>query len=326
MAAIAEPTTTTRTRPRYVAPILPHRAAIYTRVSTKRQADEPNKTSLETQEAGARRLAAADGFPVSEEHLFVDKHSGEELHERPGLTALREAAKRREFSHLYVHSTDRLSRDAIHLGIVLEEMERAAVTVKFVTEPLDDSDEGQVMRFLKGWSGKIDNAKRREAAMRAKRARAERGRPIPGHKPPYGYRWAEIRDKDGKLLRERLEPDAATWPTIKRIWHEAAAGTTLRGLAGRLTAEGVPTPMGRSAVWYPEVIRGILSNPLYWGQPQALRSMAVPVDKSVRDRYASKSRTVPRGTDGQVSLGAGVAPAVVTATEAEQVHVRLRLN
>ncbi len=102
---------------------LPRIAALYPRVSDRKQ-DEDEKTSLKTQEAGERAWALANGYTVEERYIYRERHSAEEYYERPELTRLRTDAKARRFAIVAVHSVERLSRDAIHLGIIMEELER----------------------------------------------------------------------------------------------------------------------------------------------------------------------------------------------------------
>jgi site-specific DNA recombinase len=303
---------------------LPRVAAIYCRVSSEQQARD-NKTSLDTQEAGCRQRAAVTGYAVDEQYVYRETHTGEELYERPRLSELRDAAKHHAFGLVIVHSIDRLSRDPIHLGIVIGELERAGVTVEFVTEALDDSPEAALIRFVRGYGAKIENEKRKERSMRAKRERAARGRPIPGCRPPLGYDWGPERDSKGRPTKERLVASPATWPIAERIWRDALFGKTLRRIAAELTADQVPTPGGGER-WDPGVIRYILLNPLYWGQPVALRRQLVPVEPHLRKHYAHKSRPTNRPADQQIVLPEGVAPAVVSPVIAAEVHERLRLN
>ena len=42
---------------------------------------------------------------------------------------------------------------------MLSEAEHAGVRVEFVTEPLDDSPEGQLIRFVRGYAAKVEHAK-----------------------------------------------------------------------------------------------------------------------------------------------------------------------
>ena len=161
------------------------RAAIYVRVSTRGQDDQG--TSSETQEAACRAYAAEHGYEVAA--VYREVHTGAELWERPQLTTLREAVRRREVDAVIVHAIDRLSRDPVHLGVVLSEAQHAGVSVPFVTEPLDDSPEGQLIRFVRGYAAKVEHEKIRERAMRGLVARVRSGKPLPGARVLYGYQW-----------------------------------------------------------------------------------------------------------------------------------------
>ena len=142
-------TATATTRARYVAPPLPRVAALYPRVSDPAQ-DRDDKTSLKTQEAGERAWADANGYAVDEQYIYRERHSAEEYYERPELTRLRADAKARRFSVVVVHSVERLARDPIHQGIIIEEPDRVGVKVHFVTEPIDnDTPDGQLVRFVR---------------------------------------------------------------------------------------------------------------------------------------------------------------------------------
>src|SRR5207249_3097115 len=105
-------------------------AAVYVRVSSGGQ--EEAGTSLATQEEHCRRHAARAGYTIGEGHVYRETHSGLELWERPQLTRLREAIRRREVGVVVVHAIDRLSRDPVHLGVVITEAEHAGVPVEFV--------------------------------------------------------------------------------------------------------------------------------------------------------------------------------------------------
>jgi site-specific DNA recombinase len=304
---------------------LPQVAAIYVRVSSKEQA-ENGKTSPQTQEDGCRAWATTNGFPTSPDLVFFDKHSGEELWERPALTRLREAAKRREFAVVVCHSTERLSRDAVHLGIVVQELDRQGIKVEFVTETLDDSPDAALIRMVRAYAGKIENERRKERTMRAVRARAVAGKLIPSNRPPFGYRWGPEVDANGKLTKVRLVVDPVTAPIVVRIYEDIAAGKSLRAVAGALTREGVPTPTRRSTHWHPTTVRDIVKLSTYWGRPMALRSQSVPLEPGLRPYYAHAIRRVDRAEGEVIALPDGVAPALVSRELAEAALARLQAN
>ncbi len=234
---------------------LPRIAATYARVSTILQ-DSGDKSSLATQEAGCQRWALAHDWLLDDRFAYRDRHTGEELWERPALTELREAARTRSFGVLVCHSIDRLSRNPIHLGILLDELTRLGITVEFVTEALDDTPEAALIRFIKGYAGQIENERRRERQMRATRARVERGQPVATGRKPFGYLWTDA-------TKTAYMVDPATAPVVVRIFADYTCGMTLRELAAALTADGIPTATGKRATWDPGVIRNLLRTPLY---------------------------------------------------------------
>jgi len=298
---------------------LPHIAALYVRVSDKKQ-DAPDKTSLATQEQGEHGWAREHGWLTDERFTYRERHTGEELWERPELTRLREAARARSFSVVVCHSIERLSRDPIHLGILIDEFDRIGIAVEFVTEHVDDSPEGALIRFIKGYAGRVENERRRERQIRATRARAELGYPIAtGPRTPYGYLWGDA-DKRAYVI------DPLTAPVIVRIFTDYARGMTLRELAASLTAEGIPTPTGKQPAWRSGVIRQLLKTSLYWGVPMTGKTRTERVPLSSRAHYANKSVARLLPTSEQVALPAGVAPALVSPELAAHCTRRLRTN
>src|SRR4051794_38798322 len=70
--------------------------------------DVQMETSLDTQQAACERLAKERGWDV--ENVHTDVYSGANLHDRPGLTALRERLAKGGIQHVIVYAQDRLSR------------------------------------------------------------------------------------------------------------------------------------------------------------------------------------------------------------------------
>jgi site-specific DNA recombinase len=287
----------------------PLRAALYLRVSSVGQ--EQDGTSLDTQEERDRAHAAAQGYAVDEGHVYREVYSGVELWERPKLTALREAIRHRAIDVVIVYAIDRLARDPVHLGVILSEAEHAGVAVDFVTEPLDYSPEGQLIRFVRGYAAKIEHEKIKERTMRGRLARVQGGKPAVGRKARYGYRWRDA-DKSG------LDIEPTTAAIVQRMFRESAGGASLRTIAARLTAEGIPTPLGH-ARWRPATIREILVDVMYTGQAASFRYSR----ERVRGHWTS---ITTRPAEQQIPLPPGTVPALVDAATFEGVQERLRLN
>jgi site-specific DNA recombinase len=276
-------------------------------VSTAAQEDN---FSLDTQEAGCRAFSAEHGWTVTV--VFREVHTGAELFERPRLTELRDAMRRGEFDVLLVHAQDRLSRKQTHQGLILSEAEHVGVTWESVTEDIDDSPQGQILRAVIGGMAEMERLKIAERTQRGKRARIAAGKYNVGSHAPYGYAWQDQANKD-RLVEY---PDSAL--VVRRIFQDIAAGGSARQLALRLTAEGVPTPKGLSSTWYWSTIRTIVRNPLYWGDARANRWKI--------EHIKGQGRVVrPRPDGDQVAL-ADVAPALVPPDLAAAVQARLANN
>jgi site-specific DNA recombinase len=313
------------TRPRHVAPVLPRIAALYCRVSSAAQATE-DKASLPTQLAALRQKAAEMGYAVDDAFIYQDAHTGEELQERPALSRLREDARGRHFGLVLAYNTYALAKVPAHLGLLVDEWQRLGITLDFVTEKLDDMPLGQFIASANSFAAAIEGERRKDRFQRARRARAENGKPATSHRATYGYQWADVRLPNGKPSRERLEINPATAPVVVRMFEAAAMGQTLRSLAHDLSLDGIATPSGKHQEWDQTTIVKLLRNPLYCGEALALRTKLVPVDKAVRHLYAHRSRAVRRPLEEQVPLPATFAPALVSRALFDQVGERLRLN
>ena len=97
------------------------RAIAYCRISSRAQTEG---TSLDTQADETVKHAEAMGFTVVD--VVREVFSGANLWDRQALTALRQRVKSGEFDGgaLVCLSTDRLSRSATHLAILVEELDR----------------------------------------------------------------------------------------------------------------------------------------------------------------------------------------------------------
>lgn len=312
---------------------VPRTVALYLRVSSPQQATD-DKTSLKTQEAECRAYAASQGLTIDEAHVYWESSTAEDYYERPVLLDLRAAAARGAFGTVLVHCVDRLSRDPNHLLVALTELERAGLDVKFAIDSLEDTPEGRLIAYVKGYAAQMENRMRKERTMRAKRARVASGHLLPSNRPLYGYAWGPERNEKGLPAKVRMVPDPITMLIVQRIFRDAAAGQTLRSIAAALTAEGIPTPAtyagnkNGAAAWDHVVVRQILKHPTYWGKPRAFVSKAVHLTPQERMRGGYKHRTIRalRPDEERVELPASVAPPLVTEELAQQVQDRLALN
>jgi site-specific DNA recombinase len=133
------------------------RAAICVRVSTAGQGEDG--TSLKTQEAACRRCAAEHGYCVDEAHIYREIFSGALLHERPGLSTLRAAARAGGFDVVICYAVDRLSRNQVHIAILLDDLQTAGVGLEFVTESFEDSPVGKFILNARTFVAEMEREK-----------------------------------------------------------------------------------------------------------------------------------------------------------------------
>lgn len=282
----------------------PQRTAIYVRVSTPGQ--EEHGTSLETQEAACRQYASQQGFAVDQAHVYREVHTGIELWERPQLQRLREAVRCRQLDAVIAYSIDRLARDPVHLGVIISEAEHADVQVQFVSEPLDNTPEGQLIRYIRGYAAKVEHEKIRERSIRAKLARAQAGKLYNYGRELYGYR----RDKEHGV-RSLHGPEA---DIVRSIFEKIAVGRgSIRSVARQLNDEGVPGPS--NGHWGKSTIHRIVAEPAYMGQPYAWRW------KRTKDR-----KVTLRPESEWIALAKETTPAIVTPELWQAANARSKEN
>lgn len=260
------------------------RWAIYCRVSTEGQ--EREGTSLETQKQACLQKAQQVGAEVEEKHILLEVQSGLTL-DRPKLYTLRDWAKDKDVDGVLVYSTDRLSRDPVHLLLLVEEFDKAKFQLIFVADPLDNSLEGQLLTFVRGWSNKVEAVKIAERTMRGKRERAKQGKlPAGSHARLYGYHYIKGKG-EGRGIRFPNE-EQANWVREMFKWL-VGEGLSLNHIVYRLRDLSVPTPSG-SGYWTRSTVYKILTNPAYCGKTYAFTRTYV------EPKYRLKDDTKRRNT------------------------------
>src|SRR5262245_875487 len=111
----------------------PDRCALYGRVSL----EEGEKYGLSSQMSELRALAARRGYTIIGE--FCDDGWSGAILERPQLTALRALVRGHEVDVVLAHTTDRISRELVHLLLVTDEVRRLGARLEYVTHTPDDT-------------------------------------------------------------------------------------------------------------------------------------------------------------------------------------------
>ena len=191
------------------------RVAVYARVSTEAQ---EARGTIGSQLAALRDRVTAEGHDLVAE--FVDDgHSGARL-DRPGLDALRDSAEAGLIDAMWCLSPDRLARVYAYQVIVLEELARHGVTVRFADAPaIDDDPQSRLLTQVQGVIAEYERAKIAERYRRGKLWRSRTGEVL-AWKTPYGYRRV-TRSATGPAHLEIYEPEAAV---VRRIFDDYVAG------------------------------------------------------------------------------------------------------
>lgn len=228
-------------------------AVLYARVSTEEQADRGY--SLGQQMEALRGWAASEGYTILEEVQDAG-WSGASL-TRPGLDRVRDLVEAGGVGVVLAQDADRISRDPMHRGLLDQEMEHCGTRLFALDDWGDDSHEGEMLRYMKGWVSKGERLKMAERSRRNLMEKARRGEVIRGPKPPYGFTFEQ--DAAGKDVLIVHEPTMQVVRYIFRLL--AVEGASQHSLRDRLEAEGIEAPSGRR--WNTTTLRNIVRSDLY---------------------------------------------------------------
>lgn len=234
-------------------------AAIYCRVSTEDQADEG--TSLETQRLDGLALAVKLGCDVPDEFVIQDVKSGSKFDDRVGIQLIKRLIQEGRIDVLIAQKVDRISRSPMHFYTIYDLAQRHGVRLEWTDQTFANSPDGQMLLGLMVVFAQRELELIKERTQSGVTARVERDRrPLPGPRPPFGYRWLD----DEKT---RLAPDPVTGPLWAGVLQELASGATARSIATRLNNQGVPTPSAKpGAKWTSANISKMASHPAYFGE------------------------------------------------------------
>ena len=225
-------------------------AVIYTRVSTKEQAD--NNASLDTQLKHCKKYAEEKGLDILE--YFGGTYESAKDDERKEFQKMLSYVKRKKsIGYVIVYSYDRFSRSGPSGAFISHELKQRGVKVVSVTQSIDHNDpSGNFMEGIYHLFSEFDNQLRRDKSMTGMIEKLKQG--YWPFMPPTGYtnvnqgKTADqhsmvINDK-GKLLKKAFE------------W-KANDDLSLVEIAKRLSARGWDIPPKRLSHYF--------VNPFYCG-------------------------------------------------------------
>ncbi len=110
--------------------------AIYARSATR---DQSGDSTLGLQIAELQTYCRSKSYRIPDSHVFQEIASGSDYRNRPALTALREAAKRREFEIVVIVDYDRIARTHELVKALLAEMATYGIRVERIRQAIPDS-------------------------------------------------------------------------------------------------------------------------------------------------------------------------------------------
>jgi site-specific DNA recombinase len=256
------------------------RAALYARVSTDEQAE---RYGLASQVTALRAEAAERGYVVPRGAEYVDDgYSGATL-DRPALTRLREAIRRKSVDVVLAYSSDRLARELFLMLLLKREFAATDVSLVYVNATFEETPMGVAFEQITGVMTQLERATILDRTLRGKREKAREGKVVAAF--PYGYRLDPA--KPGHLLI--YEPEARV---IRQMYDWLLDdGKSSRAILEELRRQGVP-PVKAGRRWGTTQVYRILSSDRYTGHVYYGQRQSVP-GGSRRKRPESEWIPVP---------------------------------
>ena len=232
---------------------------IYVRVSSNVQ---DIKNSIEAQIEECLRYARANNMIVLA--IYRDEAFTGTISSRPGFQSLIADATNpdTEFHTILVWKLSRFARNKYDSVTYEYMLEKRGIKVISVTEPMDDSPAGELLR---GFIQAIDayySSNLSQEVRRGQHRIMHRGF-YPRAFTCYGYKLEKVKESDGPA-HNKIVLDPPKAEVIRRLFLEATAGRTTSDIREGLHEDGILSPQGKDW-WPPSTIDTILAKLTYAG-------------------------------------------------------------
>ena len=232
----------------------PKRAILYARVSS---AEQVEGYSLDQQIDALRAWASREGYEVLAE--VRDEGWSAAYLERPGLDRVRDLVGVGGVSVVVAQDADRITREPAHRTFLDGECERYGARLVALDDWGDDTHEGELLRFLKGWMAKGERIKTAERTRRGRVQKARQGEIVGAHPPRFGFRF--VRNDKGKAVG--YEVDEEKMAVVRSVFRMVGEeGMTLYAVRKSLTAAGILSPGGKK-LWHQGYLRTMILDDIY---------------------------------------------------------------
>ncbi len=225
-----------------------NRVVLYTRVSTKNQAD--NGLSLEAQIELLRGHAKYNGYEVVAE-LCDEGISGRKYENRPALNKVMDICERNGTDHILVYSLSRWARSTSDTLYLMNKLRQYEVSFHSYTEKIStDTAFGHFFMTLLASLSELESNLISERVCAVKNYAKNNGKRYV--KQLYGFDCSNKGDM--KLIPYQMK-------IVKEIYEARNVGITINQIAKILNDDGIPTLNGGK--WQGSTIFGILNNKIY---------------------------------------------------------------
>lgn len=228
---------------------------LYARKSTEN--DEKQALSIESQIKEMLAIAERDGLKVVD--IKKESHSAKESGTRPMFNELIKDLKADKFQGILTWATDRLSRNAGDLGVLVDLVDRNRLAeIRTYSQVFTNSPNDKFLLMILGSQAKLENDNRAVNVKRGMKMKCEMGvRPC---MTPLGYLNDPIHAKGMKIIT--IDPERA--PIIKQMFEMSASGISGRKIVAWADSIGFRTRVGKSLSI--NGLLSLLSNPYYYGK------------------------------------------------------------
>lgn len=269
-----------------MSPASPRRAALYVRVSTKRQAE--TGMSIGDQVSRLSAHCRERGWQIGE--IYQDSGYTAKTLKRPALDRLLADAVRkpRAFDLVLAIDNSRLARVTADFLVIQALLTKNSIGLVCLNLPEGESPEAKLVAGIVASVSQFENAQRARRVQQCMQTNAENGY-WNGGLPPFGYRTVEAIVAGTSTVRMQLEIDPSEADIVRRIYRLRLDGVDSRGplgiqrIAQELSASKIPNRSGKA--WSVQAVHGILRDTTYVGRhPYHLHHLDAEAAKNTRLR------------------------------------------
>jgi site-specific DNA recombinase len=303
------------------------RMGIFTRESDPRVA---SSITMESAARIAREHGERQGYLYDSACDWREAVSSVEVPymKRQQLQAMLAAAKRKQFDVLVVSEIRAISRRQVEVLVIYDQLQKYGIRFETVKEKFGEDAVSKAILSMRAMSVEVEVEQSKTRMERGKRDRVAIGQAPRVTTLPYTHILVDTdREVKGRYILNTevvyTDEEGRQWTRIdvaKFFCDLLAKGCSLRKTCWLLNDMGIPTAKGK--IWVPTILRGIVTNPIMYGQPYANRYGLV---KSVSSR-SGKETYYERLRPPEDWIPLPPCPPVITHEQYDRIQAQIDLN